>query len=172
VPVFFFDIWWLYNGANTRPDIMATMNQYSEFFRFDDHAHFVSFIVHIAALFDNRRDTISLPRLVREAQSSTRIPATTVDCARPMLTRALSLSGKVAILRHNLFAHRSASLSYGDAFRQASVTVDELRELTETAMDLVNQLLVALGEPEQLHHTFPRDDAVRLLDALGTPHST
>jgi hypothetical protein len=66
----FYDIWWFFKGAKTRPAIVDTMQCFSEFFRLDEHAHFVAFVVHIAALFDKRRDTIKLPRLVKEPQGS------------------------------------------------------------------------------------------------------
>src|SRR5437899_2871704 len=71
----FYDIWFYYEGAETRPLIIDTMQQFSEFFRFDPHAHFVAFVVHIAALFDKRRDTISLPSLAREMKAGKLIPA-------------------------------------------------------------------------------------------------
>jgi hypothetical protein len=31
------------------------MRRFNEFFRFDPHAHFVAFVVHMAALFEKRR---------------------------------------------------------------------------------------------------------------------
>jgi hypothetical protein len=48
----FHGIWFFYEGAETRPAILDTMNCYSEFFRFESHAHFVSLVVHLAALFE------------------------------------------------------------------------------------------------------------------------
>jgi AbiU2 len=62
----FYDLWRFFEGAETRPAIINTMRLYSEFFRFDPHAHFVSFVVHVAALFDKRSDSINLPALANE----------------------------------------------------------------------------------------------------------
>jgi hypothetical protein len=59
----FYDIWFYCDGPNTRPAIINTMERFSEFFRFDPHAHFVSFVVHMAALFEKRKDTINFWRL-------------------------------------------------------------------------------------------------------------
>jgi hypothetical protein len=65
----FFDIWFYFEGKDTRPAIIDTMQQFSEFFRFDPHAHFVAFVVHIAALFEKRGRTISLPGLAKEMEA-------------------------------------------------------------------------------------------------------
>ena len=59
----FYDIWWFYEGADTRPKIIGTMNTYSEFFRFDSHANFVALIVYLGGLFETRADTVNLPAL-------------------------------------------------------------------------------------------------------------
>ena len=65
----FLDIWFYFEGKDTRPNILDTMNEFSEFFRFAPHAHFVSFVVTIAALFEKRTDTINLPQLTKEMQA-------------------------------------------------------------------------------------------------------
>jgi hypothetical protein len=71
----FFDIWSYFESKDTRPAIIDTMNYFSDYFRFDPHAHFVAFIVHIAALFEKRRDSINLPDLARELKQSNLISA-------------------------------------------------------------------------------------------------
>ena len=55
----FYDIWWFYDGADTRSRMLDTMNAYSEFFRFDTHAHFVSMVIHLAGLFESGNDTVN-----------------------------------------------------------------------------------------------------------------
>ena len=71
----FYDIWRFFEGKETRPAIIDTMRCYSEFFRFDPHAHFVAFVVHVAALFEKRNDTVNLPRLAKESKESGLISA-------------------------------------------------------------------------------------------------
>ena len=140
------------------------MQCYSEFFRFDKHAHFVAFIVHIAALFDKRRDTINLPRLATQLKSLIS-PQDEADVAT-LLTKAAPFVSKVAILRHNLFAHRSATLTYADAFKIADFTPNELRDLTEIALKLVNRLLIARGLKDKVFHELALEDANAMLKAL------
>lgn len=164
----FYDIWWLYEGADTRPSIIDTINEYSEFFRFDQHAHFVSFIVHLAGLFENRGDTINLPRLVQEFGASCLVSAETIAEAEKLLSLVDALPPKVAILRNNLFGHRSASLSYADAFEKAAVSPNELRDLTDTALQIANHLLTARELKEQSFHPLPLTDVKATLNALAS----
>jgi hypothetical protein len=163
----FYDLWWLYESEDTRSGIISTLNEYSEFFRFDVHAHFVAYIVYLVGLFENRADTVNLAALVREAERSGTHRPDTIAGAHKLLAQARPLSSKVAILRSDLFAHRNISLSYAAAFRRASVSPNELRELTDIGLRIVNPLLAAKGFQEQCFHELARCDAERVFDALA-----
>ncbi|MBX3650159.1 MAG: hypothetical protein KF771_02140 [Burkholderiales bacterium] len=163
----FYDVWWLYEGADTRPKIIHTMNHYPEYFRFDSHAHFLALVIHLAALFERRDDTINLPSLLAELATSNLAPTATVTEVQEILEEAAPLAQKTIILRSNLFAHRSASLSYAKAFEKADVTANQLGYLCELALQIVNQLLLARGLDERLVHTVPRSHAESMLRALA-----
>ncbi|HEX5340370.1 MAG TPA: hypothetical protein VFX47_05775 [Gammaproteobacteria bacterium] len=167
----FYEIWWLYEGADTRLQILPTMNGYPEFFRFDSHAHFVSMIVHLSALFENRADTVNLNALIRAAKTSG-VSAEAIDRANSLLTQVEGLSQKVAILRNNLFGHRSASLSYARAFERANVQPDQLRDLAAAALRIVNVLLVSRGRDEQFMHELSGQHARRMLNDLSTVNAS
>jgi hypothetical protein len=77
----------------------------------------------------------------------------------------------VALLRHNLFAHRSRSMTYACVFERAKLTPHDLRELTEVALNIVNLLIEAQGCPTRVYSELPREEAQRLLDALAR-HAT
>lgn len=162
----FYDIWWFYEGADTRPLIRDTMDRYSEFFRFDTHAHFVSMVVHLAGLFENRRDTINFTALIREAAASELFPSETLAQAQDVIKEIQNLPSKLAILRSNLFAHRSDSLSYTEAFQKADVTPNQLRDLIGAGLRIANILLLARRLPEQFFDELSREDAERLLHDL------
>jgi hypothetical protein len=162
----FFDIWFYFEGENTRPAILDTMNCFSEFFRFDPHAHFVAFIVHIAALFEKRNATINLPDLTRELKQSHLISAQAASAVDALLNQADQLAPKVRILRSNLFAHRSAVLSYDEAFKKAAITPDQMRDLTEIALQIANHLLLARELRDHFFNELPREDAEAMLKAL------
>jgi hypothetical protein len=163
----FYDIWRFFDGADTRPRIIDTMRAFSEFFRFEPHAHFVSFIVHLGAVLEGRSDTINLPRLAKELRGSRLISPEASASVDVLLGSAVPGATKVQILRSNLFAHRSASLSYSAVFKKAGVTPNELCDLTDTALKIVNRLLVARGLKDHVFNNLPLADAREMLDALS-----
>jgi hypothetical protein len=162
----FYDIWFFFESAEARPVIIEVMRRFNEFFRFDPHAHFVAFVVHTAALFEKRRDTINLPSLLKEMKTANLISAQDAAEVDALLAQAKDVASKVTILRSNLFAHRSATLSYDDAFKKANVTANQLRELTEIALKVANRLLLVRGLRDQFFNTLPQENAEAMLTAL------
>jgi hypothetical protein len=134
-----------FEQKTTRDEIIETMREYNEFFRFTPHAYFVSYVVHIAAMFDRAKDTISLTRLAREMKAARFIQGQEAAEVDALLDEAAPIAAKVIILRHGAFAHRSASISYDDVFKFAAVKPDQLRDLTEVALKITNRLLLARG---------------------------
>jgi AbiU2 len=167
----FFDIWFYFESKDTRPAIIDTMNCFSEFFRFDIHAHFVAFIVHIAALFEKREDTINLPGLATELKQSNLISAQAATDVDALLGQADKMAPKVHILRSNLFAHRSATLPYDRVFKKAAITPGEMRGLTKIALKIVNHLLLARGLRDHFFNELARQDAEAILKTLREAQS-
>ncbi|MFH0342909.1 MAG: hypothetical protein ACHBNF_12435 [Chromatiales bacterium] len=163
----FYDIWWFYEGAGTRPRILSTMNEYSEFFRFDSHAHFVALVVHLASLL-SRSDSVNFSTLVTEAKASGDFPPEAITEAEAISSRGAGVVTESRhIARSNLFAHRSASLSFNDTFQRASITGNQLRELTNAGFRIANVLLAARNQPAQFLHNLPKQDAESLLNDLA-----
>ena len=143
----FYDIWRYLEDRETLRVAIHTMQHFSEFFRFAPHAHFVAFVVYIAALFEKRKrnDTINLPSLAKEMKAKKLISVEDAADIDTLLREAQPVATKVAILRNNLFAHRSATFSYAAAFKLAAVKPDQLFTLTEIALKIANRLLAARG---------------------------
>lgn len=163
----FFDLWYYFEGAETRPNIIETMREYNEFFRFTPHAYFVAYVVHIAGMFDKRKDTINLMRLAREMKAAHLIQGQAVTKVDALLAQAEPFASKVAVLRHNAFAHRSAGISYDAAFKKAAVTAAQLRELTELALMIVNRLLLAHGLRDEVFTPLPVEAAKAMMKTLA-----
>lgn len=168
----FLDIWFYFESSDTRPLILDTMQEYSEFFRFAPYAHFVAFIVTIAALFDKRRGTISLLHLAGEMKRDGLLSIEIETEVSKLVSQAEPLKSKIAILRHNAFAHRSASLSHNDVFAMAAVTPLQMRDLTDIALKIANQLARARRRSEHFFNTLPREDAETMLKVLKDRDST
>lgn len=143
------------------------MNNFSEFFRIDEHAHLVALVTHLAALFETRGDTINFAALVCEARRHNLVSEAVIASAASVLRSVSPLRSKVSILRSNLFAHRSASLSYKAAFELAAVTPFELRDLTDAGRKIANILLVARGQPTVAFTSFTNEHTKAMLHALG-----
>lgn len=162
----FYDIWRYLEDRETLRVTIDTMQCFSEFFRFAPHAHFVAFVVHIAALFEKRKDTISLPRLAKEMKARKLISTKDAADVDTLLKEAQQVATKVAILRNNLFAHRSATVSYAAAFKKAAVTADQLRALTEISLKIANRLLAARGRNGQIFNQYSRVHTEEMLKVL------
>jgi hypothetical protein len=163
----FLDLWFYFEEKTTRAKIIETMRDYNEFFRFTPHAYFVAYVVHIAAMFDRRRDAISLQRLAKEMKAAGLIQRQEAAEVDALLDKAAPIAAKVTILRHCAFAHRSASISYDDVFKLAAVKPDQLRDLTVVALKIANRLLLARGPKDQCFTTLPREAAEAMMNVLA-----
>lgn len=147
------------------------MEEYNEFFKFTPHAYLTSHLIYIAGTFDKTKGTISFIHLTREATKTGIVNPAEASKLDKLMADAKPLADKAALLRHGAFAHRSASVSYDDTFKQAAVTPDELRELTEIALAIANHLLAACGLQHQYFRTLPREAAEAMMKALDTRSS-
>ncbi|MBL8707692.1 MAG: hypothetical protein JNL25_00745 [Rhodospirillaceae bacterium] len=163
----FYEIWWTYEGADTRPLYLQSMNQYSEFFRFDSHATFVAMIVHTAMLYDKDDRTVGLRALLNEIGEHSD-DATRIEDAKALLVPLVSVAKKVMHLRNNLFAHRNARFSYKEVFDQAAIAPDQVRDLIDAALQIANKLLVAIDSPEQFPNPYVSRHIQGLLESLNT----
>jgi hypothetical protein len=85
--------------------------------------------------------------------------------------KAKPIADKVVLLRHNAFAHRSANTSYDDVFKIAAVKPDQLRDLTDVALEITNRLLLACKLQDQYFNELPREAAEAMMKALDSPDS-
>ncbi|TQF33958.1 hypothetical protein UNPA324_33880 [Bradyrhizobium sp. UNPA324] len=163
----FLDLYFYFEGHDSRQGIIETMREYNEFFRFTPHAYFISFSVYIAGVFENRRDTINFRALIRDMIVTGDLQSSQELMIEALMAKAKSSADKVTILRHNAFAHRTSRMSYDDVFRLAKVSLNELRELTDLALDLFNALATVRGQNEQHFTTLPIEDAEDMMRALA-----
>jgi hypothetical protein len=164
----FLDLWFYFEGRNSRRKIIDTMREYNEFFRFTPHAYLATYVIYIAGVFDRSKGTISLASLIRDVKLTGLLKRHDARVVDALLAQAKPLADKVAILRHKAFAHRSAHVSYDDVFRIAAVKPGQLRELTDVALDITNRLLLAQGLQEQYFTELPREAAQAMMKALGS----
>lgn len=167
----FLDLWFYFEEGDSRSKIIDTMREYNEFFRFTPHAYLVTYVIYMAGVFDKRKGTISLNPLIREVKAAGRLKAHDAAVLEELLVKARPIADKVATLRHNAFAHRSAHISYNDVFKAAAVEPAQLRELTDIALEVANRLLQACNLQHQYFTELPRKAAEAMMKALGSSDS-
>jgi hypothetical protein len=163
----FLDLWSYFEEEKSRREILDTMSVYNEFFRFTPHAYLATYVIYMGGVFDKSKGTISILPLIREVKAKGNLKAHDAEIIAKLLLRADPIAKKVAVLRHNAFAHRSAHISYDDAFESAAVIPEQLRDLTDTALEITNQLLLACDLQTQYFSDSPREAAEAIMDALG-----
>lgn len=146
------------------------MNLYSEFFRFDIDGHLTAFIVSAANLIKRRKDTINLPSLASEVLKTYRLSAQDKLMVNELLSSAAAIEPSIMILRNKIFAHRSRFLPYKSAFKEAELTPNQLRDLTETILKLADRLLLAANLKTVVANSMVVSDARETLDALYKQH--
>src|SRR5690606_6123361 len=86
--------------------------------------------------------------------------------AQQQLQTASVLRPKVAILRSNLFSHRSGSVSYQKAFDLAAITPFQLRDLTDAGLSISSILSKARGLADCFYLPTTPEHLRRMLDEL------
>jgi hypothetical protein len=143
------DLWWAQEGADERPKHLEPMNLYSEFFRFDAHAHLTATITGTYRLYDKRSDVRSLRTLIVAAQAvPTPLLALAAGEAATLVGSTDNLVDKVATLRHKAFGHTDLARTYDEVFEAAEITPFQLRSLLETALKVLNTFERVIKEPE------------------------
>ncbi|MGE0741382.1 MAG: hypothetical protein AB7O98_08575 [Hyphomonadaceae bacterium] len=163
----YFDVFEFFEDVETGPRINDAINDYPWFFRLHHHVYRFAFIVEIAGLFKRTTGTVNLPHLLKECRSS--LKETEWQAVSTKLDEWRPIAEKAELIRSKALAHRSADLDYDDAFKEANVTRNQLRGLSDLSLDVANRLCEATGRSTQIFVTRETvRDAKRLFKALGS----
>lgn len=161
----FFDLWWLQSSKGARRRFHSAFDKHWDFFRFDAHAHFVACILYTSAVMDDDPNTVGVCGLLAELSSNHRLNQSADIDVKLKAVRAIA--PKVAILRNNLFAHRSGTIDYEGAFKKARLTPNELRRLVKLILAIANHLLAARQMSPEAHYSLPAERATDMLRVLS-----
>jgi AbiU2 len=143
----YYDLWWFVTGSPSREQIIDQLNQFSDFFRFDNHAHFVGMIVHCATVWDKSSEAISLPKLAGEILEPKRFSEH--DAARLKILELKKETDGLVKIRHNAVAHRNGSTDYASVFKQANVIPNQIPIMLADWLQVTNFLRQSCNmEPE------------------------
>lgn len=161
-----YDIWWVYKSKEHRPVYVSTMNNYIGFFDTSLHAHFVALLVALYPMYETRRDTINIPRLLRILDAERQIPANVLAKANAIYAEAKPLWVKVGVLRNNAFGHRSDSKTIEAIFKEAGITPNQLKKLIDLTKRLLNTVSRALDGTVHAFNLAATEATLRLLQDL------
>jgi hypothetical protein len=151
-----FDVLWA-QVSEARPKFLDVMNEHGDFFRASYHAHYTAFFVHLAHLFDPRKDSSSITTYFSAIRATTDPVALSILEAEyaDLHFRAQPLIKA----RHKTVAHVDAALKERDLFAQLNITWNEIRSIIYAAAEFVAKL----ASQNEVSAGIPRDG--RLFDA-------
>lgn len=137
------------------------MTEFSSFFGFTDGACKIAYVTATYLLFERRRDTWSIPRLLEDLRATNPTKATRLDAdlirAQPFLKKVRSIRSKVfahrsatevpeKVLGDATFSHREMQVLLNITFRlvgglaevEGVMTLNTLRELVESVVGVIN----------------------------------
>lgn len=161
-----YEIWWAYKEKNSRQKYAGTMNQYSPFFQTGIHAHFVAYVMAMYGLYEKRKDTVNIPRLIETIKKSGKLSQADVAETEKLYRELKPIWVKVGILRNNVFGHCSEHVGAAAAFKQANTTPNELKRFIESTGQLLNIVSMAWDKTGYILNTGSGAAALRLLEDL------
>lgn len=133
-----YDIWRAFTDISNRDTFEVTMRLFPRYFEAVIHTSLVTVIVTCYRLFEDRRDTTNFPRLLRNLSDKYVLSDTAKMKISSLKQDVLPTWEKVAILRNNIFGHRSKKLNPQEAFQKAKITPYQLRDLIKNMQSLLN----------------------------------
>lgn len=162
-----YEIWWVYKDKESRRRFVDTLSVYPLFFQTSLHAHFVAMTVSLYRLYETRKDTINLPQLLRLLGNDDTIPRQNIVKMESEITQLKPLWAKVAVIRNNMFGHRSNTLEYDGVWEKADIAPKQLKELIDETKRILNEITVLYDRSTHAFNLSATQDTVQLLEDLS-----
>jgi hypothetical protein len=154
-------IWRIYTEPDDRAKYLGVLRNYNSFFITSLGAHFVATVITLYGLYETRRESISLSRLVRDLPD----PQLRSELV-PMLDQAnIIWRKKITILRNDVYAHLS-DIDFGAKFSEAAISPNEIERLIKLSKELLNKLSYANNHSTFAFNLDPARDTYTLLERL------
>jgi hypothetical protein len=163
VPLDLFDFLTRQSNIDAYEDVLIP---HWDFFRFDRTAQEASFFLRINNLFTRRSDTDNLPRLLDELIALGAVDDNQAVQLQAMLQRVDSARKGVWSVRNKAIAHQDDTLSSPEVYAAAQLTLDHLKDLSDTALTVANALCSARGIGTRVFFTHPVESLKKLLQGL------
>ncbi|OQY00267.1 MAG: hypothetical protein B6I26_08590 [Desulfobacteraceae bacterium 4572_130] len=162
-----YEICWALREKNNRKRYVDTMNEYPNFFCTSIHAHFVATVMALYKLYEKRKDTINLPKLVRTIKAESSIPPHDIATFEKEIEELKPLWVKISILRNNLFGHYSDSIENEMIWEKADLAYNQIKELIEGSKIIFNSIYSKWKKTQHAFNLSATADITNLLEDLG-----
>jgi hypothetical protein len=161
-----YEIWWVYKEKNSRKRFVDVLNNYPLYFQTSLHAHFVAMVIALYRLYETRKDTMNLPRLVKLLRKYSTLSIDEIKSMESDIGRIRPLWQKVSILRNDMFGHRSNKHDDDDVWKKTSVTPNQFKKLIDDSEDILNRVTHVWARRTHAFNLSATGDAQRLLEDL------
>lgn len=161
-----YEIWWIHVNKDDRSKYFFTKLRYKDFFETVAYANITAMIIALYKLFDKNKKSLSLRKIIRDAQKLKIIEEAGVNTLNRSVEKVDSIWSKVMILRSNLFAHRSDTLTVNEIYKKAKITPNQMKELMEVALEILNSICLKTDKSKRRFEDFVARDTYNVLNAL------
>ena len=129
--------WWKLVGPD-RSQYIKIMNRYRVFFSTLIRALFNTLIISLFKLYDTRRDTVNLNRVLKDIKRDKKLSPKELSKVEKNYEKAIYFWKKVKTLRHEYFAHLKFDYDEKSLYENAGIAPDEFKELIDLSMEVFN----------------------------------
>lgn len=142
----YIDVLWFYEEPSTYDAIERQIEEYYWFLGQIGFVYRLAAIVELAWLFDPGKRGLNLRSAI--TQSSDLLGEQRAGELIARIDVNDSLIKRVRDLRNSTYGHRDINISHDSAFDRASITIDDLRGLSQICLEISNALCQAHGLPQ------------------------
>lgn len=161
-----YEIWWIYISKDGRDKYFKIFLHFKEFFEICGYALISMVTVSLYKLFETRDDTVNFKNITNDALRLKIIGDADMQKLTPTIERARAIWIKINQLRSYLFAHRAKELTVEEIYKNANITSDEIKKLTDLSLEILNYIALKAGQKEREFEGFILRDTHRLLKTL------
>ncbi len=162
------DIWWIYRSRDTRPKFIDVMDRYLAFFETSKYAHFVAMIIGLYCLYETRRDTISLPQLLKLLDSDHSLSDDARNRVHELMQKAKPIWIKIGIVRSEGIAHLSNERDIEESCKRADLKYRHFKDLIELSKTIINVITHDYARSIHAFNLSAEFDTKALLTDLST----
>ncbi len=163
-----YTIWWLYKNKESRKKWVEPLTlYYPTFISTSFRAHFIAMIMTSYKVLETRRDTINFHNLIKLIEKEGIVCKDDIKRFRVEIERIKQVWIKIAVLRNNVFGHKSNTHKTDTIWKQANITPHNFKSFIEDSKKLLNDITQKRNNSGHLFSMSVLDETKSLFDDLN-----